>query len=54
MTDLDELYQEVILDHNQRPRNFAKLEGANRQAEGYNPLCGDHLTVYLTLEGDVI
>jgi nitrogen fixation NifU-like protein len=54
MTDLNELYQEVILDHNQRPRNFAKLEGANRQAEGYNPLCGDHLTVYLRLEGDVI
>ncbi len=54
MTELNELYQEMILDHNQRPRNFAKLDGANRQAEGYNPLCGDHLTVYLKLEGDVI
>ncbi len=54
MTDLNELYQEMILDHNQRPRNFAKLDGANRQAEGYNPLCGDHLTVYLKLEKDVI
>ncbi len=54
MTELNELYQEMILDHNQRPRNFTKLEGANRQAEGYNPLCGDHLTVYLKLEQDVI
>lgn len=54
MTDLNELYQEVILDHNQRPRNFGKLEGANRKAEGYNPLCGDQLTVYLKLEEDRI
>lgn len=54
MTELNELYQEMILDHNQKPRNFAKLEGANRQAEGYNPLCGDQFTVYLKLEGDVI
>jgi len=54
MPDLRELYQEVILDHNKRPRNFRKLEGANRMAEGYNPLCGDHVTVYLHLEGDVI
>jgi nitrogen fixation NifU-like protein len=48
--DLRDLYQEVILDHNKRPRNFGKLAGANRQAEGYNPLCGDRLTVYLDLE----
>ena len=54
MSDLRELYQEVILDHNKSPRNFRKLEGANRMAEGYNPLCGDHVTVYLHLEGDVI
>jgi len=54
MSDLRELYQEVILDHNKRPRNFHKLEGANRVAEGYNPLCGDQLTVYLRLEDDVI
>jgi nitrogen fixation NifU-like protein len=54
MTELNELYQEVILDHNQRPRNFSKLEGANHQAEGYNPLCGDHLIVYLKLGEDVI
>ncbi len=54
MADLRELYQEVILDHNRRPRNFQKLEGANRTAEGYNPLCGDQITVYLQLENDVI
>lgn len=54
MSDLRELYQEVILDHNKRPRNFQKLEDANRQAEGYNPLCGDQLTVYLRLEDGVI
>ena len=54
MSDLRELYQEVILDHNRRPRNFQKLDGANRTAEGYNPLCGDQLTVYLRLEDGVI
>ena len=45
-SDLDDLYQEVILDHNRRPRNFRALE-SGRKAEGYNPLCGDRLTVYL-------
>ena len=50
---LDELYQEVILDHNRRPRNFRTID-AGRKAEGYNPLCGDRLTVYLRLAGDVI
>lgn len=54
MSDLRELYQEVILDHNKRPRNFQKLEGANRTAEGFNPLCGDQITVYLLVEDDVI
>lgn len=54
MSDLRELYQEVILDHSKRPRNFQKLEGANRKAEGYNPLCGDQITVYLRVEDDVI
>ena len=54
MSDLRELYQEVILDHNRRPSNFLKLEGANRTAEGYNPLCGDQITVYLRLEDGVI
>jgi len=54
MSDLRELYQEVILDHSRRPRNFREEPGANRRAEGYNPLCGDKATVYLTLEGDVL
>ena len=54
MSDLSELYQEVILDHNKSPRNFRKLEDANRKAEGYNPLCGDQVTVYIKVEGDVI
>jgi nitrogen fixation NifU-like protein len=49
-----ELYQEVILDHNRRPRNFGALPGANRTAEGNNPLCGDRLTVYLEVQGDRI
>ena len=54
MSDLRELYQEVILDHNKRPRNFRILEGSNRHAEGYNPLCGDQITVYLKLEDGII
>lgn len=54
MSELSDLYQEVILDHNKSPRNFHKLEGANRTAEGYNPLCGDKVTVYIKLDGDVI
>jgi nitrogen fixation protein NifU and related proteins len=52
--DLRDLYQEVILDHSKRPRNFKPLPGANRTAEGYNPLCGDREKVYLNLEGDVL
>jgi nitrogen fixation protein NifU and related proteins len=51
--DLQELYQEVILDHNRRPRNFRMLEGG-RKAEGFNPLCGDRLTVYLRIAEGVI
>ena len=54
MSDLQDLYQEMILDHNKNPRNFSKLEGANRKAEGYNPLCGDHLTVFLKLMNNKI
>lgn len=49
MNDLRDLYQEVILDHNRRPRNFGPLPTANRRAEGHNPLCGDRVTVYLDL-----
>ncbi|MGE5234229.1 MAG: Fe-S cluster assembly sulfur transfer protein SufU [Acidobacteriota bacterium] len=52
MSDLRELYQEVLLDHYRRPRNFGPLPGANRTAEGHNPLCGDQLKVYLELAGD--
>jgi len=54
MSDLEELYQEVILDHYRRPRNHGELPGANRNAEGYNPLCGDRLTVYLKFEDGVV
>ena len=53
-SELRELYQEVIIDHSKRPRNFRALVGATGMAEGYNPLCGDHLTVYLKLAGGVI
>lgn len=54
MSELTDLYQEVILDHNKKPRNFRKLATANRTAEGFNPLCGDQLTVYLQLEDEVL
>ncbi len=54
MSDLRELYQTVILDHNKKPRNRRELPGANRHAEGYNPLCGDKVTVYVQLENDVV
>ena len=50
MSDLNELYQEVILDHNKRPRNFRTIEGASHHAEGHNPLCGDRLSLYLTVD----
>ena len=50
MSDLRELYQEVILDHNKRPRNFCVLDDANRTAQGYNPLCGDRLSLFLKVE----
>ena len=52
--ELDDLYQEVILDHGRRPRNFRALPDATARAEGLNPLCGDHYTVYVKLEGDRI
>ncbi|HJY29535.1 MAG TPA: SUF system NifU family Fe-S cluster assembly protein [Pyrinomonadaceae bacterium] len=54
MSELSELYQQVILDHNKKPRNFRKPETANHSAEGYNPLCGDQLTVYLDLEDGLV
>jgi|ERR1043165_1041277 nitrogen fixation NifU-like protein len=52
--DLTDLYQQVILDHSKRPRNYRKIEGADRTAEGHNPLCGDHVTMFMNLEGDTI
>ena len=54
MSDLSDLYQEVILDHNRRPRNYGALADADRQAHGHNPLCGDRLTIYLHVDGDII
>lgn len=52
--DLNDLYQQVILDHSKSPRNFRKLDGANRMAEGKNPLCGDQITLYLQMDGDIV
>ncbi|MBI3012603.1 MAG: SUF system NifU family Fe-S cluster assembly protein [Elusimicrobia bacterium] len=54
MDDIRSLYQEVILDHSKNPRNFRKLEGKIQSAEGFNPLCGDQITIYLQLEEDRI
>jgi nitrogen fixation NifU-like protein len=54
MSDLSDLYQEVILDHNRRPRNFGALADATRVANGHNPLCGDRLKLYLKLDGERI
>ena len=54
MSELNDLYQEVILDHNRRPHNFRVIDAATAKQEGYNPLCGDRLTLYLTLDGDAI
>ncbi|MGA8366260.1 MAG: Fe-S cluster assembly sulfur transfer protein SufU [Candidatus Acidiferrales bacterium] len=54
MSDLRELYQDVILEHSKAPRNYGELAAANHKAEGYNPLCGDHFTVYLDMEGERI
>jgi nitrogen fixation NifU-like protein len=54
MADLRDLYQELILEHSKNPRNYRVLPGASRSAEGFNPLCGDHFTVYLQLDGEVI
>jgi len=53
-TDLTDLYQEVILDHSRHPRNFGAADDANHQARGNNPLCGDRVTVYLSVDGDHI
>jgi nitrogen fixation protein NifU and related proteins len=52
--DLKDLYRDVIVDHNRHPRNFGKLDPADARADGYNPLCGDQLTLYVNLDGDRI
>jgi len=52
MYDLEDLYQEVVMDHNRRPRNFKKLENAQQTAEGFNPLCGDQISLYLNVDDD--
>jgi nitrogen fixation NifU-like protein len=54
MSELRDLYQQVILDHNRKPRNFRKIADANRTAEGYNPLCGDRITVEATVEDGIV
>ncbi len=54
MSDLADLYQDVILDHSRHPRNFGHPDDANREAQGNNPLCGDRVTVYLHIDGEVI
>lgn len=54
MSDLGDLYQEVILEHSKHPRNFRAMETANRKAEGYNPLCGDHYTIFVEVDDDTI
>lgn len=54
MNELQDLYREVILDHNRSPRNFGELEDADRVIEGVNPLCGDKMTLYLKLNGDTV
>jgi nitrogen fixation NifU-like protein len=54
MSDLRDLYQEVILDHSRSPRNFKVLDGATHQADGYNPLCGDKVTFFLKCDGDIV
>lgn len=54
MSDLRELYQQVILDHNKNPRNFHEMADATSKVDGYNPLCGDHYTIFLKVDGDTI
>jgi nitrogen fixation NifU-like protein len=54
MSDLSDLYQEVILDHNKRPRNFGVLDAPTHHAEGYNPLCGDRLKLFVKVDGETI
>ena len=54
MNELDDIYQEIVLEHSRKPRNFRKLEDADSVQEGYNPLCGDQYTIYISMDGDTI
>jgi nitrogen fixation NifU-like protein len=54
VNELYELYQEVILDHNNKPRNYRKMENASKKSEGFNPLCGDRIVIYVQVEGDLV
>jgi nitrogen fixation NifU-like protein len=54
MSELRELYQQVILDHNKNPRNFREMGSPTRKVEGYNPLCGDHYTIYVDIDGETV
>jgi nitrogen fixation NifU-like protein len=54
MSELNDLYQEVILEHNKNPRNFREIENADKVAEGHNPLCGDQLKLYIAMENDTV
>jgi nitrogen fixation NifU-like protein len=54
MSGLDDLYQQIIIDHNKRPRNQGRLEAADRQADGYNPLCGDRVTIFVNVADGVV
>ena len=54
MYDLRDLYQEIVMDHNRRPRNFHTLQNANREADGFNPLCGDKINLYLVVENEIV
>jgi len=54
MSDLSDLYQDIILDHNRSPRNFRSMNDATYRVEGFNPLCGDHYTIYVKMDGDIV
>jgi len=54
MSELDELYQEIVMDHNRKPRNFRRLDGANHMADGFNPFCGDEVKLFLIIENETV
>tara|TARA_Y100001960_G_C14116326_1_gene560001 strand:- start:63 stop:515 length:453 start_codon:yes stop_codon:yes gene_type:complete len=54
MSELDDIYQEIVLEHSRKPRNFRKIDEADQVQEGYNPLCGDQYTIYISMDGDTV